>query len=184
MEKIKKVSLFFRVLFQITFIFIPLLLILFWINAPQPVGLPQFGFGVSFIPEQAGSFQILHVLSPMTKLMGLLICFIPIGVYEFILYFLIRLFRLYSRGEIFSLLSVSYIKKVGYTLLIGQALEPLYQALQTANLSWGNGHGHRVIAISVSGTNIGIILFALLTILIAWIMTEACKLREEQQLTV
>src|SRR3990167_8519691 len=84
--------------------------------------------------------------------------------------FLFQLFGLYKQAEIFSLKNVNYIKKIGYTLLIGQLLDPFYQALMTVNLTWSIHP--KILAIGFSGTNIGIILMALLVILISWIMAE------------
>ncbi len=181
MGKIQQVSYYFRFLFQLVFLALPILLGLFWINAPIPLGFPKAGFTASFIPD---GIEILHVLSPFTKFSGFLICLIPLFFTELVLYFLVKLFNLYEKAEIFSIKNVTYIKKIGYALLLGQLVNPLFDALMTFNLTWGNPHGHRMIGITIDGTNIGIILGALMTILISWIMAEGCKLREEQQLTI
>jgi hypothetical protein len=180
MHKIKRISYFFRLFFLAAFIMLPLILAMFWINAPNPVGFPKAGFPVSF----TDGVEILHTLSNTTKFYGFLICLIPIGFMEYVFYCLVKLFSLYEKAEIFSIKSVNYIKKIGQALLLSQLLNPFYDALKTLNLSWGNPHGHRFISISIDGTNIGIILMALMTILISWIMAEGCRLREEQQLTI
>lgn len=55
-------------------------------------------------------------------------------------------------------------------------------------LAWGMVHGqsagYRLITISECGTNIAILLVSFLIILISWIMAEACKLQEKNNLTV
>ena len=187
MHKIKSVSSFFRFLFQAIFIIYPILLVLFWINAPKSLSPGQHALGIeiSFLPDMiinAEWYKSIHMLTATNKLLGFLISLIPLAITEFTLYFLIQLFGLYKQAEIFSLKNVNYIKKIGYTLLIGQLLDPFYQALMTVNLTW---HLHpKILAIGFSGTNIGIILMALLVILISWIMAEGVKLREEQQLTI
>lgn len=181
MHKIQQVSHYYRFLFQLMFLALPIMVGVFWLDAPTPIGFPQIGFPVSFIPH---GIEILHVLSPITKFYGFLICLIPLFFTELVLYYLIKLFLLYESAEIFSFENVTYIKKMGYALLAGQLFNPVFEALITLNLTWGNPQGHRVMAITVDGTNIGIILGALMTILISWIMAEGCKLREEQQLTI
>lgn len=180
MHNIKTVSFYFRVLFQILFVVLPIITLLLWLKAPAPFE-PGMGILMRVIPE---SIQVLHPLNVSTKIFGFLITMIPTLVFEFILYFLIKLFRLYERGEIFTSNNVRYIKYTGYALLIGQLLNPVYQALLTAILTLQNPPGQRIMSISISGTDVGIILVALLIILISWIMAEGCRLQEEQEYTV
>jgi hypothetical protein len=121
----------------------------------------------------------------MEKLLGFFVSAILLGIALFILYFLIKLFRLYEKGEIFSFNNVRYIRNIGYVLLIGQLIaSPLNQFLMGLVLTWRNPHGHRFAAITLDQTNFGILLTALLVLLISWIMAEGYKLREEQQLTI
>ena len=56
----------------------------------------------------------------------------------------------------------------------------------SAALTWGNPRGshERMAAISFSGTNVAILLTALLIILISWIMAEGHKLAEDQKYTI
>lgn len=184
MQKIQNISFWFKLLFQFAFILLPCLLVVFWLDAPRPIGFPGFTFLPDVFVSQDIIFPASRVLSGETKWLGFLISFIPYGIVELILYFLIRLFNLYAKGEIFSLNVVTYWKKLGMTILIGQFLNPVYMALITATLSWGNGHGHRFIAISFTSVNVGIFLMAFMIILISWIMAEGYRLREEQLLTV
>lgn len=181
MNKIKQVSLFFRILFQLIFIALPLIHLIAWIKAPVPISFFNGFIVIDMIPHLV---PILHPLSSFTKILGFAICMIPTGIELLVLYYLIRLFKQYEEGEIFSSTNVNYIRSAGYSLLIGQMINPLYDGLISTVLSWNNPHGHRMAVFTVDGTNVGIILTALLVILISWIMAEAYKLREEQQLTI
>lgn len=184
MDKIKRVSWFFRMLFQILFIVLPVVLAMSWMQAPQSMVLFNHIIELDTIPKMY-SAAILHPLTHMDKLLGFALSLLPLLVELFILYFLIKLFRLYEQGEIFHLNNVKYIRNIGYTLLIGQILvDPIYQAFMGVILTWHNPPGHRFAGITLNQTNVGILLTALLVILISWIMAEGCKLREEQQLTV
>lgn len=181
MEKIKRVSFFFRVFFQIIFIGILIWPVITWLSAPEPV---IFAFGsISAVPEVYQKW-LMTPLYANVKLLGFIIDLIPTIVGLLALYFLIKLFRLYEQGEIFSLTNVRYIRNVGYGLLIYQLLMPIQQFLLGFVLTWYNPPGFRYAVMAINGTNIGIILTALIIILISWIMAEGCKLREEQQLTI
>lgn len=188
MNKIKKVSLFFKILFQILFIALPITLMIGWVNAPKPLVTLGGTINMSliphaYLPNETGPV-ILHTLSATEKMLGFLVSTIPLCIELFILYFLIKLFQLYEKGEIFSSKNVQYIRKIGYTLLIDQCINPFYQALMGVVLTLHNPPGHRFAAVTLDQTNMGILLTALLVILISWIMAEGCKLREEQQLTI
>ena len=180
--RIKKVSRIFRLLFQVLFVAIPLLHILAWINAPVPIDVSgKFGFFINVIPKGT---EILHPLSIQTRIYSALVSAVPMLIVELIIYFLIRLFKLYQQAQIFSLENVKYIKKTGYALLILQIIRPICDGFLTALLTWGNGHGHRYATITVSGTDLSMVLTAFIIILVSWIMAEGCRLREEQQLTI
>ena len=183
MHNIQRISTIFRWLFQMILIILPVLLILFWMGVTHPIPIDgiRHAISINYIPS---GLKILHPLSIQTRLLGFTIGLIPLVVKLLILYFLIKLFRLYEQAEIFSIKNVTYIKRIGIAMLIGQILNPIYQALLSVALTWQNPPGHRMIQIGLSQTNIGIVITAFLIILISWIMAEASKLREEQKYTV
>jgi hypothetical protein len=185
MTNIKRVSIFFRVFFQILFIAIPVIQLIGWMHAPSPIVTLGGMINMTIIPNEYEK-HIFHVLTTSEKMMGFLVSVVPMAIELFILYSLIKLFRLYEQAEIFSINNVRYIRNIGYALLIGQLIQPFYQVVMGLVLTLGNPVGHhlRFVAITLDQTNIGIILTGLLVILISWIMAEGCKLREEQQLTI
>lgn len=181
MNRIKRVSLFFRILFQIAFIAVPIALVIAWIKLPEPL----FSFnGITWMMIPTDEYPILHTLSLSTRIYGFLISLIPTTITLIVLYFLIKLFRLYESGSIFTMKNVLYIRNIAYTLLLGQLLHPIYEASMGIILTWHNPPGHRMAQVTLAGTNVGIILVAFLIILISWIMAEGCKLAEEQKLTI
>ena len=180
--KIKKVSSIFRGLFLVLLIVVPLVHILSWLNAPVPFDLSKsLGFFISVVPQ---GVKVLHTLSLSTKMVGFLIGAIPVVLIEFILYFLIKLFKLYAQAEIFSIQNVNYIKKIGNTLLITQIVAIICNGALSVVLTLNNPHGFRTLVLTISGMHISLILTAFIIILIAWIMAEGCQLRDEQQLTI
>lgn len=183
MNKIQKTSLFFRVLFQILLVVLPILLIMAWVQSAGTFEMVEGVINLNYVPA-AYSSSILHPLNLSEKLLALGAGCLPLFVQLYILFSLVRLFKVYERGVIFSMNNVRYIRNIGYALIITQIATALYQALMGFILTWRNPSGHRFASIALDQTNIGIILVALMVILISWIMLEGCKIREEQQLTV
>lgn len=181
MNNIKMVSCCFRLLFQACFIILPLLTLYGWMHPERPVILLNHIFELDFIPH---GYPITHPISTNTKIIGFLISLIPTSISLLILYYLIKLFRLYEQAIIFSLQNVKTIRNIGYALLCSEIIDPIYQALTSIVMTWPNGPGHRAISISLSGVNIAIVLVAILTILISWIMAEGYRLQEEHQYTI
>lgn len=99
-------------------------------------------------------------------------------------YFLIKLFQLYERTEIFTLRNVTYIRNIGYAMLVKQLLNPVYQGLITGALTFNNPHGYRYATIGFGSTDLIAIVTALIIILVSWIMAEGCKLNDEQKYIV
>ncbi len=194
MNKIKKTSLFFRVLFQALFVILPLLLLLVWIKSAgtfqMTLGVTSDNFfeiaakviNLNYLPA-AYSGMILHPLNTSEKVLALGAACLPLLIQLYILFSLIRLFKLYEQGVIFSMNNVRYIRNIGYALIGTQIINALYQALMGFILTWRNPPGHRFSSITFDQTNLSIILVALMVILISWIMLEGYKIREEQQLT-
>ncbi|MDX1900383.1 MAG: DUF2975 domain-containing protein [Gammaproteobacteria bacterium] len=184
MNKIQRVSVFFRVAFQIAFVALPILLAIAWINAPKPFIAMQGLININFIPKMY-EHSVLHVLSRAELFEGFLVSCLPALVQLYILYSLINLFKLYERGNIFSLRHVDYIRNIGYALFIGQLIiAPIHEALIGIVLTIHNPPHHRFFQISLDQSNIGVLLTGLLVILISWIVAEGCKIHEEQQLTI
>ncbi len=185
MNRIKRVSLIFRVVFQLLFIVLPILVLLSWVSAPEQLTLLDSTIKLNAIPASySHPDSILHTLSIAEKSWGFSLDMVLMGINLFILYTLIKLFNLYEQGDIFSMQHVRYIRNIGYALLLGQIWNPVYQFLMGLVLTLHNPPGHRFAAVTLDQTNVGILLTALLVILISWIIAEGCKLREEQQLTI
>ncbi len=182
MCKIQYVSRFFKWVFQLTFILLPILLVIYWINAPSPI-LAK-GISISYIPELPTNIELLDSFPLHTKLLGFTVSLIPLCVNLFVLFFLIRLFKRFEQLEFFSINSVRNIKYIGYTLFIGQILSPIHQALISMAVTWHNSPGDRVISIAFSQVNLGILLTALLIILVSWIRSEGYTINEGLKHTI
>lgn len=179
MNRIQRISLILRVVFQIAFVLWPIMLITYWSFAPRLI--PSFSYFIRLIPD---GLEILHPITPTDACWGLLIGLLPSAIIMAILYFLIKLFKLYEQGKIFTVLNVKYIKNVGITMLIGQVVNFIYEGLISFALTFHNPAGHKVATVSFGTFDVYNILTAIMVIVISWIMAEGCKLQEEHQYTV
>ena len=183
MNRIAKISLIFRILFQVMLIALPLFTVISWIMLPDQVGLGINHNMISYSPIPEG-LQIEYLITPGVKVLGFLISMLTVSTGMFIFYQLVRLFKNYENEKIFSLKNVRLIRNVGYALIIWQVLVPISKALLSVILTWDNGPGHRMLETSLSSTNIAVIIIAFIVILISWVMAEGHKLQEEQEYTV
>lgn len=183
MNRIKRISKFFRVFFQIILVIMPLIFVYTWLSSPQEFVLPGGVIHMTSVPD-AYRNHIFHVLSGSERLMAALVSAVPVCIVLFIVYSLIKLFKLYEQGEIFSLANVRYIRNIGYAMLALQIVDPFYQLAIGYVLTVNNPPGQGYMSVTLDQGNVEGILTALVVILISWIMAEGCKLREEQQLTI
>lgn len=183
MSKIIHISIFFRIFFQILFLALPLFLILAWLHSTGSLKIIGGLINLNYIPA-AYSNHILHSLSSSEKYLALGLNIIPLMGQLYILFALINLFKRYEKGEIFSIQNVHYIRNLGYALFILQIIDLLYQGAMGFILTSANPEGHRFAAITLEQSQLGRMFIALIIILISWIMAEASKLSEEQQLTI
>ena len=119
-----------------------------------------------------------------TRIAGFFVTLTPTIIKLLVVYSLIKLFRLYERHEFFSAINVHYIRNTGYALLLLQIINPMCEFFLGFVLTSANPPGFRLASFTINDSNLGLILTALIIILISWIMSEGCKLLDEQQLTI
>lgn len=177
MNKIRRLSLTLKYVFYALMIVYPIFVVMYWIWPQNALQL-----GVICIPA---STQILHVMSATEKLLGFAVQFIPNLMVMGIIYYLAKLFSYYEKGLIFMTTSTECLKKIGYLLLSQELLttfiaNPLIQFVITIH----NPPHHRYANIDFGNYDLYAIFVALMFLLIAWIMAEACQLQSEQSLTI
>jgi hypothetical protein len=183
---IQKVSLIFRYLFLFVFIALPIHHLILWFFTPDHT-LTFLGGGIGMVSKAIpDNVQIAYQMGFFTNLLACLVDAIPLIFMELIFYWLIRLFVLYEKAEIFSLKNVSYIKRIACALIILQFVKPFVEGLLTFVLTWQNPPGQdlRFISMSFHNTSSGLLVVGVLVLLVSWVMAEGARMREEQQLTI
>lgn len=183
MNNIRRVSKCMRYIFSLFFLLYPLSLIAFWIIAPQSlsVGSAQNGIHLSYIPS---GLPLIVPLDNETKLLGFAICLLPAVIYMYLLFNLINLFALYEKAKIFAAECATYIRRIGYMLLLGQLIHPLYQILISIAMTYKNPPSYHILHFNYTETNFGILLIGIIIILVSWVMSEGCRLQKEQEYTI
>ena len=118
------------------------------------------------------------------RLLALAVGMIPAGVFMLGMWWLVRLFGLFSVGQIFTADTVRYIRHLGWTMVAGVAAAPVHEALLSLVLTMHNPPGEHILSLSTESADLGELLTAGVIILVSWIMDEGRKLREADELTV
>jgi hypothetical protein len=184
MNKIQRVSLCLRLFFQFAFVALPVAVMLFWFLAPVLFVHNRGLFDQIKEFFISAHVQILHPLTAIDAIWAFIVSLLPTAVTMTILYFLIRLFKLYEQGEIFTINNVRYLKNIGYTMLVGQLINFVYELLITTVLTINNPAGHKYASFDFGTHDLYNLLTAIMIIVISWVMAEGCKLQEEQKYTV
>jgi len=111
---------------------------------------------------------------------------IPTGLVMGVFVVLFQLFSQYAKGNIFDAINISQIKKIAYLLLARTLIGPFYEVLITVVWTINNpaGENLRMIRFSSQTINLTGVITALMVLVVAWVMAEGHKLKQEQELTV
>jgi|LakMenEpi03Aug12_release.lakeMendotaPanAssembly.Ray.scaffolds.fasta_scaffold269776_2 hypothetical protein len=178
MNKIKSISRNFRILFKLAVFLVPIMNCVVWVfydKFPQEVT-------VTLLPHFLNLTQIN--INPTTKTLACIACMLQVAVILYALKQLLKLFKNYEQGEIFSFVNVTYYKKLGYSVFAWVITDKIVDVLISIILTYQNAVGQRQIAVRLGSADLIALAVGGLIILIAWIMNEGHKLNEEQALTI
>lgn len=188
MDKIQRVSRYFVVVFNTLVVFLPLFVVIQWLFIDtdtiknlldqgvlqKPISTPEGYVNLSTIQW---SF-LAKVIGLLAQSIGLLPLFLSLFVLK-------SIFLNYQKGEIFSTLNARHYRCVGWLFFLDALIaQPLSNLLMVLAVTLANPPGHRYISLSFGTPNIEALFCGMLVIVIFWIMLEASKLHDEQQLTV
>ena len=178
MDKIARVSKKFRVLFQVLFYLIPILVLWFWVVVHSPYDLfSPLGFTSHLV---SGPITV----NALTRILGFLVSTLPYSIMMYCLYQLIQIFKNYEKGQIFVLNNVNCYRKLGYALFAKVVAGMIYDPLISIIMTFQNPPHHRLISISFSGADFATLLTGGVILLISWVMKEAHNISTEQELTI
>ncbi len=123
-------------------------------------------------------------LSLGIRFLALFVSAIPMTIKVAGLLILIKLFRLYEQGFIFTSSNVACFRKLGKILIVWFISVPIHAALLSIALTFQNQPGKRAIAISLGEADITALMVGVMLIVISWVMDEGRKLEDEQAYTI
>ncbi len=176
MDRIKRYSKYLQYFFLVAMIVEPLGVALAWAFADVETLTALVAFG-----DEPG---IDWNLTDLQRLLSFLVYLIPVSLSMLLFRALSRLFGLYSQGLVFTRDNVKRIRQAGLLLLAGQLVSPFYQSLLSLVLTMNNAPGQHMIMIGMDDSDISEIVTAVVIIVVAWVMDEGRKLKDEEALTV
>ena len=116
---------------------------------------------------------------------GLLWLFLPdMAFFGFLYWCLFSLFAQYQQGDVFSSQSANLIRRIGMCLLIWPLVSFLYPPMIIIALKLAGAVEHGEIGLLLGSSEFRLLATGVVVTVAGWIMQEAQKLKEEQELTV
>jgi len=191
MDRIQKVSSYLLIVFNILLIALPLLAILQWLF--MEVKTSDVSSFINFFgllertmetPEGIVNLSTVH-WTPLLKILGFsadILKLLPIILSLFVLK---SIFRNYQKGEVFSRANATLYRRIGGLFVLNALLiKSLSHTLLVLAVTLTNPPGHHWIQIHFGTPNMTALFCGILVIVISWVMLEASKLHDDQQLTI
>lgn len=151
-----------------------------------PTACAVFWLLVNQIPTIQDKFPgyVLWPLPVTTRLLCFVVCMLTAGVAMYGVLILMRLFRLYEAGSIFTSANVACFRSLAKVLMWWCGAGILQDPLLGLSLTAHNPPGQHVLAIGLTSPDLTALMIGAFLAIIAWVMEEARRLQEEQDLTV
>ncbi|CAV27416.1 Conserved hypothetical protein [Vibrio atlanticus] len=187
MSKIQKQSRRVRMLLQSFLALTPIMVCYFWLTVQTPYDfLSEMGI-IQFSIEMDYFITSPLTVSPLTTTTRIIAMFTSLAMSSILMYaltVLIRLFRNYERGEIFSLENAMSYQKLGYSLFYWVLGSVIYGSLMSVILSFNNPPGDRIFEISFVGMDFLTLILGIIILIISWVMKEGYILADEHSQTI
>lgn len=113
------------------------------------------------------------------RLGGLAGSLLPTATILFALWQMWSLFGCFARGELLALQPAGHLRRLGLSLCLLAAAQPLGRTLSVLALTWGNPVGERQLWFGLSSDHYLALLFGLLLLALAQVLTEAARVANE-----
>jgi len=188
MNRIQKVSSYLLFIFNGLLVFFPLFYLTLWIFVDASLVKSLISENMLLdpvsTPEEVINLSTVKWSLP-TKAVGLLASLVEVFPFLMGLFILKLIFRNYSNGQIFTLSNARYYRYLGYLFFLEALIvTPLSETLMVLAATLNNGVGHRYFQVQIGTPALKSLFCGVLILVISWIMVEACKLQDDQQLTI
>ncbi|GAA3916967.1 DUF2975 domain-containing protein [Litoribacillus peritrichatus] len=182
MSNIQKHIRRLRLFLQFMFVAVPVSVIFFWASISTPydvltsTGVVEVSFDINALTQQP--------LSITSRVLAAIANLLISGVAMYAIYILIRLFKNYEQGKIFSLENVSYYQKLGYSLFYWVLGNVIYGGVISVILSFNNLPGERYLELTFQGVDALTIMLGFLVLIISRVMKEGQIIADENRHTI
>ncbi len=188
MEWIKKLSIYFLGLFNILICMLSIALVFQYVILGTPlmknVIIEHLFQG--YVQTPLGMAKLSTVqwtsMTKLIKIAGSLILILPF----FLSLFALRsIFKNYLQGDVFNSINARLYRYLGILLFLDALIaKPIGNMLNVLAATLSNPKGLRYITFSISTPNFQALFCGAVVIVISLVLLEACKLNEEQKLTI
>lgn len=185
--KIKNISRLGSSVVTILLVAIPFFYILKWTFIDHPMIKQLSALGICFAIKGPTAFIKPWMISwtPGLKLLGLSADLIGHFSLWLGLFILKWIFSNYSKGDVFIMANARYYQYLAWLFVADAILmKPLFDLMMILVATLHNPPGQRILSLGIGITSIQDVLWGSVVMIIAWVMAEANKLQEEQQLTI
>lgn len=154
---------------------LPAVCVLYWIFFNQVRHMP----GMANFPVPVTGDLPLYI-----RMLALLTDAIPLAALVYGLHQLAALFRLYENGSIFTEQSVACFRALGRTMLVWVLCHFVKNSLISVALTLGNPPGQRMITLGLDASDFGGLFVGGVVLTITWVMDEARKIKEDNELFI
>ncbi|MEZ8648730.1 DUF2975 domain-containing protein [Vibrio splendidus] len=182
MSNIQKQSRRVRMLLQSLFVLTPIMVCYFWLTVETPYDFIS-STGIFYLTYDIGNYTMLP-LTMTTRIVAAFTSLLMSSILMYALMVLIRLFRNYERGEIFSLENAMSYQKLGYSLFYWVLGSVIYGSLMSVILSFNNPPGERIFEISFVGMDFLTLILGIIILIISWVMKEGYIMADEHSQTI
>ncbi len=174
-HKICRTSRVFISLLQFLLVAVPLIDCALWIFMNDLLTPIQH----ELLPE-----YVRFPLPPRARFLGWCVSLLPTALFLIAAITLIRLFRLYEKGQIFSGGNVRCFYLLSRILMGWCAVSIIVDPLQSIALTLHHPQGQRILNFGLSSVDLTILFISGVFAVISWVMEEARQIKKEQELTI
>jgi len=173
-DHVRRVSRKYLVLFNVLLVGTPVAVLLYWVFFNS---LPEgFHAELPVLP--------MSDLSGSQLILGALVSLLPLGVTLYGLVTLKALFRLYADAVMFSIDNVKYFRRLGYIFIAWVIANTIFTPLISLVMTYSNPAGERTLVAQFGIVDLFTLIAGGVILVIAWVMNEGGKLKDEQEYTV
>ena len=184
LNKIQKISNVFLFIFNTILVIMPILVLLQWFCSD--ISFVQFytrSFGFSNPTTDAG--LDIASLPLLQRFLGFLGTLLSISSWLISIVLLRKIFKNYSRANIFCVANARYYQILGYIFFLDALItRPLSGAILSIASTLSNPPGQRVISIGITSINLQSLFCGMIIIVIARVMYLASQIEEDQKLVI